>query len=640
MRRTSVLVLCLLALAAVAASAQLPPAASLPVSYSIDARLDPARHTLEATEVLRYRNLTGQPLDRFPFHLYLNGFQPTSSFMNEERRYNPSLEWEDKYTGSITIDSLTVTGMGDLTSAIQFIHPDDDNALDHTVAEVRLPRPVLPGQEVEFRIKFRDTFPEVFARTGYKRDFLLGGQWFPKVGVFWKNAWNCHQFHASTEFFADFGTYDVKLRLPENYVIGATGLQTSTTSHGDGTRTVAFHADAVHDFAFAISPEFREVTGEFKGSAGPVKLRLLITPSHYASAERYMYALRQTMLRFDEWYGAYPYPQITVIDPPHGAMRAGGMEYPMFITGGTTWWMPLGMRIPELTVEHEFGHQYWYGMVANNEFEDAWLDEGINTYTEVKIMDSIYGRDTSMFNFHGLTLGDAASQRRSYLTLPDTDPITRAGWLFYSGGAYGGITYGKTASALLTLENIIGEDTLRQALRTYFQRHRFTHPTPQDFFKTVEEVSHRDLGWFFQQAFYGTSLLDYEIASIRSDRPDWARKEASSRQEQAGPVYYNSTVVVRRKGDFVFPVDILVKFENGEVAREHWDGRDRWVRFTYQLPTKVASAEIDPNQQVILDRNLFNNSRTVASNGAATRKLANFWLVITQLLSQIFSWLL
>jgi hypothetical protein len=620
--------------------AQLPPASSLPVSYAIDARLDVVRHTLEASEVLRYRNQTGRPLDRFPFHLYLNAFQPASTFITEARRDDRSFRWEDKYAGSIEILSLSVAGMGDLTSALSFVHPDDDNALDRTVAELRLPRPVLPGQEIEFRIHFRDTFPEVVARTGYHRDFLLGGQWFPKVGVFWKGAWNCHQFHETTEFFADFGTYDVRLRLPENYRVGATGVQVGSASHGDGTRTVAFHADAVHDFAFTASSRFREVLDEFPGSAGAVRIRLLLSPEHFAQAGRYLSTLRQTMQRFDEWYGPYPYPQITVVDPPHGAGRAGGMEYPMFITAGTAWWMPRGLRFPEVTVAHEFGHQYWYGMVANNEFEDAWLDEGINSYSEVKVMDSIFGHDASFLSLGGLTLGDAAFQRRDYLFLPDTDPIVRPGWLFLNRGAYASITYGKSATALLTLESLIGEDALHQALRIYFQRYRFTHPTPQDFFRTVEEVSGRDLQAFFQQAFYGTSLFDYEIASLASDRSDWARPDASARPANSGPVVYDSTVVVRRRGEFVFPVEVVVRFANGHVARERWDGRDRWVRFTYHLPAKVVSAEVDPGHQLWLDRDFFNNSRTVASDGAATRKLVNYWLIFTQMLSQFISWLL
>ena len=112
------------------------------------------------------------------------------------------------------------------------------------------------------------------------------------------------------------------------------------------------------------------------------------------------------MERFDEWYGPYPYAQLTVVDPPHGAGEAGGMEYPTFITGGTSWFVPKGDRDePEGVTEHEFGHQYWYGMVATNEFENAWLDEGINSYTEVKVMDSLFGHNTSAIEHVGSSVG-------------------------------------------------------------------------------------------------------------------------------------------------------------------------------------------------------------------------------------------
>ena len=113
------------------------------------------------------------------------------------------------------------------------------------------------------------------------------------------------------------------------------------------------------------------------------------------------------MKRFDDWYGPYPYAQITVVDPPHGAGEAGGMEYPTFITGDSGWFIPKGVHLIDLVTEHEFGHQYWYGMVATNEFENGWLDEGINSYTEVKVIDNIYGPDASVINLLGGTTGRA-----------------------------------------------------------------------------------------------------------------------------------------------------------------------------------------------------------------------------------------
>src|SRR6516225_2013978 len=333
------------------------------VAYQIDARLDVTKRTIDATEALTYRNLTGRALDTFPFHLYLNAFQPTSTFMREVRLYGtrgtgPGSEWDPKYSGAIEVKSLEVVGQGDLTKEMRFIQPDDTptfhNPDDDTVFQVRLPQPLAPGAEVTFRIAFHDQLPEVLARTGYKRDFFMVGQWFPKVGVWWHGAWNCHQFHSATEFFADFGTYDVKITLPKNYVIGGTGVQTGDTDNGNGTKTVAFHAEDVHDFVWTADPNFKVLDSEFDGSVGAVKVRLLTYDSHKSSWQRYLDVMQGTMKHFDDWYGPYPYAQITVVDPPHGAFEAGGMEYPTFITGATVWWAPKGQKeLPEVATEHE-----------------------------------------------------------------------------------------------------------------------------------------------------------------------------------------------------------------------------------------------------------------------------------------------
>src|ERR1017187_9900967 len=184
------------------------------------------------------------------------------------------------------------------------------------------------------------------------------------------------------------------------------------------------------------------------------------------------------MEKFDQWYGPYPYAQLTVVDPPHGAGEAGGMEYPTFITGGTSWYVPKGdLHEPEGVTEHEFGHQYWYGMVATNEFENAWLDEGINSYTEVKVMDSLFGHNTNTIDMFGAQASNGEFLRSYYLARAETDPLSRISFTDMSASTYGGITYGKTATMLVTLEAIVGERALRNALHTYFMKYRFTHPT-------------------------------------------------------------------------------------------------------------------------------------------------------------------
>src|SRR5882724_10769966 len=605
------------------------------VAYQIDARFDPTKHTLDATELLTYHNLTGKPQDTFPFHLYLNAFNPTSTFMKEERRDRPDFEWKDKYRASAEVNSLEVIDIGDLTSQIKFVSPDDGNPDDRTVFQVKLPRPIAPNESVQFKIAFHDQFGQVFARTGYSQSFMMGAQWFPKVGVWWRGAWNCHQFHHTTEFFADFGTYDVKLTLPPDQVVGASGVQLGEVKNSDGTKTLTFRGEDIHDFAWTAQPDYTVVESDFNGSMGKVKIRLLMQPGHKGQANRHLRIMQQTMKRFDEWYGPYPYKQITVVDP--GDLRAGGMEYPTLITGDTTWWMPDGLYLVEQVVEHEFGHQYWYAMVATNEFEDAWLDEGINSYAECKILDDIFGKDKSAMELWRLTESDVSQQRNGYRSALDFDPLTRLAYQYVNGTSYGEVTYGKTTTVLYTLEKVIGEETLKRALRTYFMRYRFTHPTKEDFLKTVEEVSGQNLRWLYDQAVYGTQVLDYEIFRARSDRLDWYLQKPPD--EKKGEAMYRTMVVVLRKGDFIFPVDVVIKFDNGDSVTEHWDGKDRWVRYAYDRKAKLVSAEIDPEHAVLLDKNFFNNSYVAEEDTRAKWKIMNYWTWVTQLLSQCLAWL-
>ena len=612
------------------------------VHYEIEAKYDATKHTVDATELLTYHNLTGQPLDHFPFHMYLNGFQPKATWVREAKlvgnRDTSYAEWKEKEYGTEDIKSFEVVGQGDLTAQLQFVQPDDGNKDDKSVMDVHLPRPIAPGGYVQFKIAFHDQLPETQARTGWKRDFVLGGQWFPKVGVWWQGAWNCHQFHAATEFFADFGVYDVKLTVPQYEVVGATGVKTGEVDNSDNTKTLTYHGDDIHDFAWTASPRYKvKDDGVYQGQMGPVQLRIMMQPAHWSQAERHEKILKESLEHFEKWYGPYPYKTLTLVDPePDSA--AGGMEYPTFITGDSSWFMPEGVRLLEIVVEHEFGHQYWYGMVATNEFEDAFLDEGINSYTEVKVLDSIFAPATSVLKEAGISLGEREVQRMSYTGAADLDPMAAKAYDFINFNSYGGVTYGKTASVLLTLEGIVGKETMDRAMRTYFMKYRFTHPTKEDFLKTVEEVSGKDLRWYFNQAVYGTQVLDYEVLKVDSFPVGWYEEEKKGAKKDEKSTVYRSTVWLHRKGEFVLPVEVEIKFDNGDAVREHWNGVDRWTKFSYDKKAKVVSAEIDPDHKVMFDRNNFNNSYVVEGDSKATRKLTNYWLFMTQWLAQVLAW--
>ena len=206
------------------------------VAYRIRAELDAARKTVTGHQTLTWRNNSPDTVRELRFHLYLNAFQnEKSSFMRESGGELRGDQASKDDWGYIEVQHMQIAGGADLTHSIRFIHPDDDNADDQTVAAVALPQPVDPGQSITLDIDFLSKLPKVFARTGYRNDFFMVGQWFPKIGVYEKagdryatsGAWNCHQFHADTEFYADYGVYDVTLTVPSNYIVGATGVQQS-----------------------------------------------------------------------------------------------------------------------------------------------------------------------------------------------------------------------------------------------------------------------------------------------------------------------------------------------------------------------------------------------------------------------------
>jgi hypothetical protein len=250
-------------------------------------------------------------------------------------------------------------------------------------------------------------------------------------------------------------------------------------------------------------------------------------------------------------------------------------------------------------------------------------------------MAALYGKGHSAIDLWGATLDDAELLRLEYVSDADTDPLTRFAYQFMGSGSYGDVTYGKTATVLLTLEGLMGEDTMRKALHTYFEQYKFTHPTGTDFLKTIQDVSGQDLAWYFEQAVSGTNVLDYEVLRVRSDRTDWYVKDRPpERKEQT---VYRDTVLVHRKGDFILPVETQIRFDDGETVREKWDGRDRWARYEYLKKAKIISAEVDPDHKVLLDKDFFNNSQTTEPHKGATRKLEAYWLFLSEGFAQLLA---
>jgi hypothetical protein len=617
-----------------------PPLSPRNASYVIDATLDPASRTISGSEVILWRNITTKPATELQFHLYWNAWRDDRSTWLREaklgaRRAVPTVSPDERARIDVTALGVRGSARADLTTVMRFIAPDDGNADDRTVLAARLPQAVAPGGSLTIELSWTAHVPRPFARTGVIGNYYFIAQWFPKLGVLQDGGWNCHQFHNGTEFFSDYGSYDVRMTVPTGWILGATGVEREHRDNGNRTTTHRYHQDDVHDFVWTTSPDYLERSARFEHpTLPPVDMRLLIQPEHARQADRHFEATRAALKNYGEWYGAYPYGHITIIDPAYQS-GAGGMEYPTLFTAGTRLFSPEHTDDPEDVAIHEAGHQFWYGIVGSNEFEDAWMDEGINTFSEARVLGS-WGRPSylSQRYFGGFVpyvFTDIVRDRETdwnrfagYRRAPKGDRQSTPSFRYYPAtGSV--ITYNKTALWLNTMERWLGWPAVQRIMSTYFARWKFKHPGPQDFFDVANEVSGRDLHGYFDQVYRSSNVFDYGIQELRSD------KDGDK---------YRTLAVVRRYGEAIFPVDVRVTFVDGTHVVEHWDGVERWHLYTYERAQPAVSAEADPEHVLLLDINRTNNSRTLAPLDAAGPKAATKWSLkwMVWLQDHLLSW--
>ncbi len=656
---------------------QEPPApiAGAPgLRYEIWVDLDAAGKMLLGKEEVVWTNPTRDTVPDMLLHLYWNAFKnEDSAFLREaaaETLFRGGASPEDGQWGWIDVTDIRLADGSDLKPALQFVTPDGpEYAGDQTVARILLPTPVKPGESVRLRIEFRSKIPRTVARSGYYRNSFFIGQWYPKPGVYEEGkGWNAHAYHQNSEFFSDFADFVVHITVPRGFAIGSSGKATeSRTDESAGTTTTTFRQAMVHDFAWMADPRYlkverdfiadREVTArEYEDTAKllglpiddvrlpNVRMILLIAPEHKGQIERHFRALRAAIKYYGLWYGPYPYETVTMVDPPFRT-ESGGMEYPTLFTAGTQVLTSRGVLDPEGVIVHEFGHGYWYGLAANNEFEAAWLDEGFNTYSTGRVLAQAYGPGAISLMFKGFPVNwflrvpkifDFELNRTAAIHTVRLDPVTAWSWKFYNRGSYSANVYMRAATLLGTLERLLGEPTWPRIMRTYQMRFRFKHPTKADFIGVVNEIAGKDMTWFFDELFDSTRAFDYGVAGLSSvkvpshlrgvydtngARQEWTEKTIKASEtasatkapgEGTATPAYRTTIVLRRYGEARLggdaQVQVLVRFKDGTTETRTWDGQARWARLEIIKPAEAISVQIDPDGVWLIDENLANNS--------------------------------
>jgi hypothetical protein len=298
--------------------------------------------------------------------------------------------------------------------------------------------------------------------------------------------------------------------------------------------------------------------------------------------------------------------------------------------------MPEFMHYPEMVTIHEFGHAYFMGIMASNEFEEPWLDEGVNSFWEERITDHYYGENSGLIDHPFLKIADKSLGRLSYVHSEGRQDVTNKEYSWnYPHGTYGMMSYDKTATWLYTLMGIVGEETTNEVFREYYRKWAFKHPSGKDFVDVVNDVVTRihgnkfgpDMNWFFDQTLYGTGICDYKVVNIFNNKQEISesRKKAtdSFNKNLAGDDQYKSIVQLERAGEVMLPVEVLVHFKNGEEVHEFWDGKSRFKDFEYDGTREIEWAKIDPEFKIRMDINYVNNSMTLNPDRIPLRRLTN-----------------
>jgi hypothetical protein len=545
------------------------------VNYQIRVQLDDVKHELQADETIEYTNNSSEALPYLYFHLWANAYKNNSTLLAKQLLENADLSGGDlgfhfaKEEDRGYIDQLDFRVNGE-TVKWEFAGDTID------ICRIWLNKPLKAGEHITITTPFHVKIPlGKFSRMGHLGQQYQITQWYPKPAVYDRNGWNQIPFLNQGEFYSEYGTFDVQITLPRNYVIGATGdlvdgeeekafiqkkveeTETWVSEYKRSgkvsaefpvseskTKTLHFHQSRVHDFAWFCDKRYHILKGEVET---PHEKRFVTTWLLFTDGEASRWIkgvpyIHDAVYFYSLWNGDYPYNQVTAVD---GGLSAGaGMEYPNIAVIGS----PRSDFMLETVIMHEVGHNWFYGILGSNERKNPWMDEGINSFNENRYIETKYPEAKLLGGFgnsplaHRLDLDRYLHKHSYYLEYQhnakkELDQPIQLPAGNYTSFNYGAIVYAKTAITFDYLMAYIGNATMDAAMQEYFETWKYKHPEPQDLRKILEKVSGKDLSWFFDDMIGTTKKLDYQI--IRS-----------------APSANGYHVVVRNTGQIKGPVSI------------------------------------------------------------------------------------
>jgi len=595
------------------------------VHYKIDCALNDKNHTLAATMELEYINRSSDTLTFLYFHLWPNAYKDrTTALAKQQLQHKNTKMFFAKPEERGYIDSLNFKSDGR-----QLRYQLDKNNID--ICKIDLSKPLYPGQRVIITTPFFVKIPNAeFSRLGHIGQAYAITQWYPKPAVYDNKGWHAIPYLDQGEFYSEYGSYDVSITLPANYVVGATGdlvdgakelewmnTKASATAamsfperskdfkpdmnfppSSSEMKTLKFHQENVHDFGWFADKRFNVLKGE---SIMPRSGKHVTTWSLFTNKEAYLWKrgpeyIKDALEYYSKWVGDYPYNQCTAVD---GTIAAGGgMEYPNVTIIGTS-----GNALTlEVTIAHEVGHNWFYGLFGSNEREHPWMDEGINSFYEMRYWLTKYPTENGKNeNDLGASLGwigkvtglDKLDYKQTFdfeYNIPASaridQPIEGAGPDCIDLN-YGAIVYRKTGLVFQYLRSYLGDNVFDKAMQDYFVKWCYKHPYPEDMKASFEQSTGQDLDWFFDDVIGSNKKLNYGISSIKKSSDGYA-------------------LTIKDRGNLRTPVSIA-GMKNGVITSQHWlTPSNKFTKDTINC-SDCDHVVIDPNYNMP-DVNRINNS--------------------------------
>ncbi|MDZ7318451.1 MAG: M1 family metallopeptidase, partial [candidate division KSB1 bacterium] len=471
-----------------------------------------------------------------------------------------------------------------------------------------------------FRLKFQVKIPYIFSRFGHIGHHYECTQWYPKIVVYDRKGWHPDGYHLIGEFYGDFGTFDVSITVPQNMTVAATGdlvapkseimrldslarWGTKLDSLRDAknlkavkkfynqllrshlsaeTKTLTFHAENVHDFAWVADGKFILKRGQYQNTT----INVFVLPAHEAKGKDAIKYAYDTLEHYGKCYLPYPYNQVSVVD---GDISAGaGMEYPNLTI--VQFNSPDWLRQLEMVIMHEIGHNWFYGILGNNEMAEAWLDEGMNSFAEVRYLEDKYGREGNMTNWPEMLsflpqLDDRYIHSAMYYLFAASQAEQKVLTPAYQFKESYVLVYGKGAWIMNMLRDLVGKETFDDIMHTYFAKYRFKHPTTEDFIAVCEEISGRPLKPFFDSWLRSTQQCDLTIKKIQKHKLPTGQKEL--------------LITVAQQKSIDVPATLSIENRDGSKIYRRWHATSRDTTFKLTMTDWPKVVWIDPYDNIL-----------------------------------------